>query len=48
MHILAYSDISRHNQAYTGLCVNLKYLEPWHIENRRHIQNPGIFRILGY
>ena len=55
MHISAYTSIFRHiqafsgiTQAYSGPFVNLKYSEPWHIENQRYIQNPGIFRVLGY
>ena len=54
MHIPTYLDIFRQNQAhseiiqaYPGPSVNLKYLDPWHLEHHRHIQNPGIFRILG-
>ena len=47
----------RHNQAYPGiiqvysgilsiLCnPDMVYPEPWHIQNQKHIQNPGIFKI---
>ena len=27
---------------------NSVYPNLWHIQNQRHIQNPGLFRILGY
>ena len=47
-HIFTYSGILRHIQAYSGPFVNLVYSEPWHTENQRHIQNPGISRTLGY
>ena len=62
-HIPANSEISRHNQTYSGIFRNysgifwtlwnpgifrtLVYSESWHIQNQRHIQNPGIFRIGG-
>ena len=46
-HLSTYSDISRHNQTYSGIiqaysesCVTLTYSEHW------YIQNPGIFRTL--
>ena len=63
-HIRAYSNIFRHNQAYSGivqaysgifrtLCSpdifrTLVYLDPWHIQNQKHIQNRGAFRTLAY
>ena len=56
-HITAYSDILRHNQAYSGifrtLCnpdifKTMVYLELQDIQNQKHIQNRGIFRTLAY
>ena len=37
-------------QAYSKPCPTLAYLctEPWHIQNLKYIQNPGIFTILVY
>ena len=47
MHILTYSDIIKHIQAYSGIiraysepCVTLAYLELW------YFQNPGISKTL--
>ena len=56
-NIPAYSSIVRHSQGYSGIrdietylesCVTLSYSEAWHIQNQRHIQNPGIFITLAY
>ena len=45
--IQAYSDI------FWALCNpsifrGVVYPEPWHIQNQKHFQNPGIFRTLAY
>ena len=52
MHILAYSDIFKHeqkcSQAHWEHSVKLEYLEPWYIQYQKHIQNRAIFRTLTY
>ena len=51
-HILAYSDTCKHKQAYSQAysepSVTLAYLEPWYIQNQKHIQNRDVFRTLAY
>ena len=54
-HIEAYADISRHNQAYSGIiqpyskpCITLAYSEFWYIQNHGIFKNRGIFRTLVY
>ena len=51
----AYSEISRHNQAYSGIiqaysgpCLTLSYSEIWHIHNPGTFKTRGIFRTLVY
>ena len=57
MHIPAWPGIFRHMQTYSGIFWNLdnpgKFITPvysefWHIQNQRHIQNPGISKTLAY
>ena len=52
MHILAYSDIFKHNQKYSQAhskhSIILAYLESWHIQCQKHIQSRAIFRTLTY
>ena len=43
-HILAYPDIHKHKQASE----TLEYLEPWSVQNEKHIHSLGIFRTLAY
>ena len=54
-YIPAYSDISRHNQANSGIiqvysepCVTLAYYELWYIQNPGIFKTRGIFRALVY
>ena len=54
-HIQTYPDIIRRIQAYSAIiqaysepCVTLAYSESWHIQNQRHIQNPGISKTLAH
>ena len=54
-HIQAYSDIFRHNQAYSRViktysepCVTLAYSEFWYIQNPGMFKARGIFRTLLY
>ena len=44
-HIHEYSETIQ--EVYSELCVNLTYPKLWHIQNQRHIENPGIFRTGG-
>ena len=44
-HIHEYSETIQ--KVYSELCVNLTYPKLWHIQNQRHIENPGIFRTGG-
>ena len=55
MHILVYSNIFRHNQAYSGIiqaysqpCITLAYLEPWYAQNPGIVRTRSIWRIVGY
>ena len=45
--IQAYSGIFR-TLCYPDIFKTVVYPEPWHIQNQKHIQNPGIFTILVY
>ena len=45
--IQAYWGIFR-TLCYSGIIRTVAYLEPWHIPNLKHIQNPGIFTALVY
>ena len=54
-HIPTYSDISRHNQTYSGIiqayfepCVTPAYSEPWYIQNPGIFKTRDIFRTLVY
>ena len=47
-HTQAYSECSRIIQAHSEPCATLVYLESWHTQNQKRIQNPGIFRSLLY
>ena len=52
-YIHAYFSIFKHikqvySQAYSEPSVALAYLEPRYIQNQKHIQNRGSFRILAY
>ena len=37
-----------YSQAYSEPSVTLAYLEPWYVQNQKHIQSRGIFRVLAY
>ena len=48
---LAYPELWYNNPGIfktRGIFRALVYPKLWHIENQRHIQNPGLFRTLGY
>ena len=41
-------ELCKHIQAYSELCVTLSYLEPKYIQNQKHIQKRGMFKVLVY
>ena len=49
-HILAYSDIFKHKQstASSEASVTLAYLEPWYMQNKKHILSRDILRTMAY
>ena len=46
-HIQAYSGIFG-TVCYSNIFQTVVYPEPWHIQNQKHIHNPGVFTTLVY